>query len=173
MTEKRSSTRITVLSKSMKTVDDATRKEVRNKRLRALEADNYNEEAIVDVSNEDNYSSEENEEDEPVSKRRRAKPPKVKVKAKLLSQQRTRRIRDLDRIYDSQKQQMQKSVLNNDAAENEIVEYNYASVEASSHPYQGGNFAPCAATGASTLAQGVACGTAVFDAITVIKKHVV
>jgi hypothetical protein len=33
---------------------------VKDKRLRALEADNYNEEALVEVANEDNYSSEEN-----------------------------------------------------------------------------------------------------------------
>jgi hypothetical protein len=32
---------------------------VKDKRLRALEADNYNEEAVVEVSHEDNYSSEE------------------------------------------------------------------------------------------------------------------
>lgn len=97
MTEKRSSTRVSVLSKSMRKVDDTTRKEVHDKRLRALEADNYNEETTVENAVEDNYSSEENEE-EPVSKRRKKTKPAQKSKA------RTRKIRDLDRIIDGQRQ---------------------------------------------------------------------
>jgi hypothetical protein len=44
---KRSSTRTVVVSKAMRTVDHATRVEVRDKRLAALEADNYAEEDLT------------------------------------------------------------------------------------------------------------------------------
>ena len=50
-TGKRSSSRITVLSRAMKVVDAETRKEVRDKRIQQLESDNYVEEQ--DAHNDD------------------------------------------------------------------------------------------------------------------------
>jgi zinc finger HIT domain-containing protein 1 len=52
---KRASTRNVVLSKAMKYVDEETRKEFRDKRLLALEADNYIENESVLAADDDAY----------------------------------------------------------------------------------------------------------------------
>eukprot|EP00602_Paraphysomonas_sp_CaronLab_P003546 CAMPEP_0185028074 /NCGR_PEP_ID=MMETSP1103-20130426/13566_1 /TAXON_ID=36769 /ORGANISM="Paraphysomonas bandaiensis, Strain Caron Lab Isolate" /LENGTH=78 /DNA_ID=CAMNT_0027562335 /DNA_START=52 /DNA_END=289 /DNA_ORIENTATION=+ len=68
---KRTSTRTTVVSKAMRKVDSDTRKEAKDKRLRMLEADNYNDEPTT-TADDDDYS-DDNEE---------AKTKKRKVRAK-------------------------------------------------------------------------------------------
>ena len=52
---KRASTRNVVLSKAMKFVDEETRKEFRDKRLQALEADNYVENETKLGADDDAY----------------------------------------------------------------------------------------------------------------------
>jgi zinc finger HIT domain-containing protein 1 len=54
---KRASTRTIVVSKAMRTVDKETRREVRDKRITMLEADNYEEEATIDY--DDAYEDDE------------------------------------------------------------------------------------------------------------------
>lgn len=54
---KRASTRTTVVSKAMRIVDKETRREVRDKRITTLEADNYEEEATIDF--DDAYGDDE------------------------------------------------------------------------------------------------------------------
>lgn len=49
---KRSSTRNVVLSKAMKHVDEETRREFRERRLQALECDNYNETEAVQADDD-------------------------------------------------------------------------------------------------------------------------
>lgn len=51
----RTSTRVRVLSKAMKYVDDETRNEFRDKRLRMLEQDNFVEEFEITVMNDEAY----------------------------------------------------------------------------------------------------------------------
>ena len=65
---KRTSSRVHVVSKAMRVVDVETRREVRDKRLAALEADNYNE-VQNEVQDDDAYDDEG--EDGPVSKKAR------------------------------------------------------------------------------------------------------
>lgn len=55
---KRSSTRTVVVSKNFRVVDSDTRKEFRDKRIEALEADNYVEEQIEAVDDEGYGESE-------------------------------------------------------------------------------------------------------------------
>ncbi len=57
MASKRSSTRTVVLSKSFRVVDQETRREFRDKRLQALEADNY-QETEVQVQNTNHFEDE-------------------------------------------------------------------------------------------------------------------
>ena len=58
---KRASTRNVVLSKAMRYVDEETRKEFRDKRLQALEADNYVENEVPQGGDDDAYESDEEE----------------------------------------------------------------------------------------------------------------
>jgi zinc finger HIT domain-containing protein 1 len=58
MTTKRTSTRNIVLSKSMKYVDEDTRQDFREKRLNALESDNFDESAFAGVD-DDAYGEDE------------------------------------------------------------------------------------------------------------------
>eukprot|EP00953_Heterococcus_sp_UTEX-ZZ885_P006410 3923-Heterococcus_DN1.PRE.1 len=69
---KRASSRQTVLSKSMRVVDQATRNDVRSAQLDKLEADNYNEDQGAE--GDDEFVDDDDEEDErPARKRQRAK----------------------------------------------------------------------------------------------------
>lgn len=85
---KRTSTRVTVVSKAMRVVDDETRMEVRDAMLDKLEADNYVE--PQGTYEEDDYLDEE-DEDRPARKAQRVKGPKPKgnwviLKTKTLAQ---------------------------------------------------------------------------------------
>mmetsp|Transcript_23392 Transcript_23392/g.24038 ORF Transcript_23392/g.24038 Transcript_23392/m.24038 type:complete len:155 (+) Transcript_23392:40-504(+) len=89
---KRASTRTVVVSKALRKVDQETRKEVKDKRLQMLEADNYNIESTTNEVDEADFSEEED-----TSTR------KKKSRTKLNGTNRPqRKIRDLDRIIDSQ-----------------------------------------------------------------------
>jgi zinc finger HIT domain-containing protein 1 len=58
-TGRRQSTRTSVISKAMRFVDEDTRQEVRNKRIQQLEADNYGDELLVQVDEDDAYEESE------------------------------------------------------------------------------------------------------------------
>ncbi len=57
-TKPRTSTRTSKLSKAFKTVDEDTRREIREQRLLTLEADNYNEQELTGERDDDAYESE-------------------------------------------------------------------------------------------------------------------
>jgi zinc finger HIT domain-containing protein 1 len=88
---KRTSSRKTVVSKAMKTVDTETRIVVRDKRLAALETDNYFEEVGRESDDDDVYNESED-----------AKPRKKKSKLSKggLSKWVTKKNKPLERIID-------------------------------------------------------------------------
>ena len=96
---KRTSTRSVVVSKAMRTVDADTRREAVDKRLLALEADNYAEEDLVAA--EEAYG-----EDDAAGRDKDAVPAAKKKKAKLagsgLSKWALRRNKTLERIIHEQ-----------------------------------------------------------------------
>ena len=99
-TKKRSSSRVQVISKAMRKVDEETRLEARSKRLMALEADNYNEQQQqLDVS-DDAYEDED--EQDKISGGRKAL--QKKKKSKSGHNARIYKPRSLDRIIDHQRQ---------------------------------------------------------------------
>jgi len=109
---KRTSSRVHVVSKAMRVVDVETRREVRDKRLAALEADNYNE-VQNEVQDDDAYDDEG--EDGPVSKKARGGGGKKGTKVgKFLP----RKIRSLDRIIDSQRYDLAKQAKEDDKDSN-------------------------------------------------------
>ena len=55
---KRTSTRVRVISKAMRYVDEETRREFRDRRLQMLESDNFVEE-VVDVHADDAYNDDD------------------------------------------------------------------------------------------------------------------
>ena len=74
----RASRRTIVVSNAMRTVDQETRREVKDKRLIALEADNYNEEQELSID-DGAYGGDSEDEDNPSSKKRKpGKPSKLK-----------------------------------------------------------------------------------------------
>jgi len=76
---KRSSSRVAVVSKAMRRVDDDTRREVRNKRLLALEADNYNEKGGAGGGVDDDAYEDEDENEDKASGKSAWKLKKAKV----------------------------------------------------------------------------------------------
>jgi hypothetical protein len=56
--KQRTSARTSRLSKAFRHVDDDTRREIREQRLLALEADNYNEQELTGEREDDAYESE-------------------------------------------------------------------------------------------------------------------
>ncbi|CAM9574625.1 unnamed protein product [Ascophyllum nodosum] len=84
-TTKRASGRSVVLSKTMRVVDEETRNQVRDARLEALEADNYNEEQASTPGGEQDDEFALDEDDERVDRqraRRSGKAPGSKSKLK-------------------------------------------------------------------------------------------
>ena len=62
-----------VVSKSMKYVDEDTRKEFRNKRLISLEADNYVENESYNQNNDDEEYGESEDDKDNLKKKKKAK----------------------------------------------------------------------------------------------------
>ena len=65
MSKQRASSRVSVLSKAMKYVDEETRQEFRDKRILSLENDNCadeNAEVSVDLGDEDDYENDSEDE---------------------------------------------------------------------------------------------------------------
>ncbi|KAJ1403312.1 hypothetical protein B484DRAFT_457575 [Ochromonadaceae sp. CCMP2298] len=91
MAAKRSSSRTTVLSKAMRYVDEDTRREVRDKRIAALENDNYLE--VETADNEDDAYGES--DDEGGKKRKRSSKSKG---AGPKSKWATRAVKPLERV---------------------------------------------------------------------------
>ncbi len=56
---KRSSSRISVLSKAMKYVDEDTRRDFRDKRIQSLEADNFDESALTQADDDAAYGEDD------------------------------------------------------------------------------------------------------------------
>jgi len=98
---KRSSTRTVVVSKAMRTVDHATRVEVRDKRLAALEADNYAEEDLtaLDEAYGDDLDGDRGDKD---SSPQLSKKKKAKLNAAGVSKWALRRNKPLERIIHEQ-----------------------------------------------------------------------
>ena len=70
---KRSSTRTVVVSRAMRTVDADTRREARDKRLSALEADNYAEEdvTLADEAYGDDGDARDGKDSAPMTKKKK------------------------------------------------------------------------------------------------------
>ena len=99
--KKRSSSRVQVISKAMRKVDEETRLEARSKRLIALEADNYNEHQQQLSVTDDAY---EDEDDQNNSSTGRKGIPKKKKSKSGHNGARAYKIRSLDRVIDHQRQ---------------------------------------------------------------------
>eukprot|EP01032_Pedospumella_encystans_P023024 gene23024-26078_t len=91
---KRASTRNVVLSKAMKHVDEETRREFREKRLQALESDNYIEGEVAQVD-DDAYA--ESDDEGGAQKRKKAK-GNAKNNINIKSKWATKVVKPLERI---------------------------------------------------------------------------
>ena len=123
---KRSSTRVSVVSKAMKVVDADTRREVRSKRLLALEADNYSERGGT-TGDDDAYEDED--EDDHAAKIPEWK-KKKKKKGALGAKKLPKKVRSLDRLIDHQlyqRSQEEDNVV-------QVVNYLAAAADASTKP---------------------------------------
>jgi len=97
---KRSSTRTVVVSRAMRTVDADTRREARDKRLSALEADNYAEEdvTLADEAYGDDGDARDGKDSAPMTKKKKL----AAAGAAGLSKWALRRNKPLERILHEQ-----------------------------------------------------------------------